>query len=110
MHFNQVSSGETAEIIEVFFGDPIADDAPYLLISRGFEFFDDGTCTVETHDEEYRGYFLLSDVLLERNRLLLQLPRPEANKIEVTFVASDWQFAKLHWALKSIVQSLRVNK
>src|SRR6516162_2768432 len=37
-------------------------DSPYLLIQRQFEDPDDDLCYVETHDEKYRGHFLLRRV------------------------------------------------
>ena len=37
-------------------------DSPYLLIQRQFEDADDHWCYIETHDETYRGHFLLRRV------------------------------------------------
>ena len=37
-------------------------ESPYLLIQRQIEDPDDDRCYIETHDENYRGHFLLRRV------------------------------------------------
>src|ERR1700751_6145317 len=54
-------------------------DSPYLLIQRQFEDPDDHRCYIETHDEKYRGHFLLHRVNFTPPKLALELNRPRDN-------------------------------
>ena len=60
-------------------------DSPYLLIQRQFEDPDDDLCYVETHDEKYRGHFLLRRVDFTPQKLSIELDRPRDNFVSVTF-------------------------
>ena len=77
-------------------------DSPYLLIQRQFEDPDDDLCYVETHDEKYRGHFLLRRVDFTPQKLSIELYRPRDNLISVTFTMAATQFGEASPVVKII--------
>ena len=61
--------------------DELDSDSPYLLIQSDFEMPYDGSCYVETHDERYRGHFLLRRIEFTPGKLEIELDRPINNLI-----------------------------
>jgi hypothetical protein len=76
--------------------------SPYLLIQRDFEMPYDGSCYVETHDELYRGHFLLRRIEFTRDKLTIELDRPTNNLIRVTFRLSASEFEEASRVIKII--------
>ena|SRR5437867_1066395 len=81
--------------------DELDSDSPYLLIQRDFE-MSDGSCYVETHDERYRGHFLLRRIELTPGKLAIELDRPINNLICVTFRLGTSEFEKASHVIKII--------
>ena len=100
MHFhaNYVSYQVTAQT-ERGTDDP---DSPYLLIQRQFEDQDDNLCYFETHDEKYRGHFLLRRLDFTPQNLSIELDRPRNNLVSVTFAMSAAEFAEASQMVKII--------
>lgn len=69
--------------------------SPYLIIQRQFEDPDGGLCYVETHDEKYIGHFRVRRIDLSPTRIVLEIDRPEANVVEVTFDMASSEFKPL---------------
>ena len=94
-HANHVSASEDGDYYQVMFeardeaGDP---ESPYLIIQRQFEDPDGGLCYVETHEEKYIGHFRVRRIDLSPSRIVLEIDRPEANVVEVTFRMTSSDF------------------
>jgi hypothetical protein len=98
-HANYVSVfvfGDSDYYQAMFEAEQDADDAdsPYLLIQRQFEDPDDNWCYIETHDEKYRGHFLLRRVDFGPQKLSIEIDRPTDNLIKVTFAMAAAEFAE----------------
>src|SRR6266498_1524098 len=99
-----VSASENGDYYQVMFEntDPAGDaadmdgpDSPYLLIQRQFEDPDGGRCYVETHDEGYIGHFRVRRIDFSVSRILLEIDRPKANVVEVTFGIASSDFKQI---------------
>jgi hypothetical protein len=77
-------------------------ESPYLILQRQFEIEDSGRCSVETHDENFIGEFILEQVAFTQERLLVSLDRPDDKEIVVTFGLSRSDFEKTSQVLKII--------
>ena len=76
--------------------DPFGQPAPYLMLQRQFEFFDGGTCYVESDVDEYIGHFQLQLVEFTPTRLAFEIARLNHNDhVEVCFAltAADFEEA-----------------
>ena len=83
------------------------DDGPYVLLQRAFfeeDEGDDSPCYVETHDETLIGHYPDLSVELNRGLLILKLPPPKSETIEITFHATVQEFQDVERMLKIIVQ------
>jgi hypothetical protein len=65
-----------------------------LLVQRQFEFFDGGTCYIESEDEEYTGHFKLKLVEFSSTRLAIEIARIDHNQVEVHFELTTAEFVK----------------
>ena len=77
-------------------------DSPYLVIQRDFEMPDDDSCYVETHDERYRGHFILRRIEFTAEKLVIELDRPMNNLIGVTFSLATSEFKEASQVIKII--------
>ena len=77
-------------------------ESPYLLIQRQFEDPDDHRCYIETHDEKYRGHFILCRVDFTPQKLSIELDRPRDNFVSVTLAMVETEFAEASQVLKII--------
>ena len=109
MHFhaNYVSTsvfGDGDYYQATFEADQDTDDpdSPYLLIQRQFEDPDDDLCYVETHDEKYRGHFLLRRVDFTPQKLSIEIDRLRDYLISVTFAMVATEFAEASQVIKII--------
>ncbi len=87
-HANHVSASEDGDYYQVKFEvreDAGDHESQYLIIQRQFEDPDGGVCYVETHDEKYIGHFSVRRIDLSPSRIVLEIDRPEANVVEVSF-------------------------
>jgi hypothetical protein len=82
--------------------DELDSNSPYLLIQRDFEKPYDGSCYVETHDERYRGHFLLRRIEFTPGKLAIELDRPINNLIRVTFRMATSEFEIASHVIKII--------
>jgi hypothetical protein len=97
-HANHVSAAADGDYYQVLFmavEDSTDPESPYLVIQRQFEDPDDGRCYVETHDENYIGHFRLRRIDLSVSRILLEIARPKANVVEVTFAIASSEFKQV---------------
>jgi hypothetical protein len=62
-------------------GDPFDQSEPYVLVQRQFESFDCGKCYIESHDEEYIGYFKLK--LFEFSTIYRRLKHGNARSLDI---------------------------
>jgi hypothetical protein len=77
-------------------------DSPYLLLQRDFEMPYEGTCYVETHNENYRGHFFLRRIDLMPHKLEIELDRPINNLVCVTLSLTASQFEEVSRMMKII--------
>ena len=70
-------------------------NSPYLLIQRDFELPYDDRCYVETHDEKYRGHFLLRRIEFTPEKFAIELDRLSDNIVCITLsmAISDFEDA-----------------
>ena len=109
MHFhaNYVSTsvaGDGDYYPAMFEAEQDADDpdSAYLLIQRQFEDPDDHRCYIETHDEKYRGHFLLRRVDFTTQKLSIEIDRLRDYLISVTFAMVATEFAEASQVIKII--------
>ena len=72
--------------------DPHEVRGPYLIVQKQFEMLDDGLCYIETHDEDYIGYFPLRLMEIGPARLEFEIVRSTDNRVEVSFALSPLEF------------------
>jgi hypothetical protein len=72
--------------------DPFDQLEPYVLVQRQFESFDGGKCYIESHDEEYIGYFKLKLVEFSPTRLAYEIARRYHKFVEVSFALNATEF------------------
>ncbi len=97
-HANHVSASADGDYYQVLFEaleDSSDPESPYLLIQRQFEDPDGGRCYVETHDEKYIGHFRVRRIDFSVSRILLEIDRPKANVVEVTFGIASSDFKQI---------------
>lgn len=66
--------------------------APYVLVQRQFELFDDGKCYIESDDDEYIGHFKLKLVEFSPTRFAYEIARRNHNRVEVVFSLTAAEF------------------
>ena len=97
-HANQVSASADGDYCQVMFEateDAIDPERPYLLIQRQFEESDDGRCYFEMHDEMYIGHFRVRRIEFSPTRIFVEIDRPKANVVEVTFAIGSSEFERV---------------
>jgi hypothetical protein len=97
-HANHVSVSADGDYYQVMFEatkDAIDPERPYLIIQRQFEDPDGGVCYVETHDETYIGHFRVRRIDFSPSGILLEIDRPKANVVEVTFAIESSEFKRV---------------
>lgn len=97
-HANHVSASADGDYYQVLFAavpDSTHPESPYLVIQRQFEDADGGRCYVETHDANYIGHFRIRRMDLSASRILLEIDRPKANVVEVTFAIASSDFKQV---------------
>jgi hypothetical protein len=97
-HAKYVTASANGDYYQVLFEskkDTCDPDYPYFLIQRQFETPDGGRCYLETHDERYIGHFRIRRVDLSPSRVVVEIDRPMANVIEVTFTLSPSDFRRV---------------
>ena len=108
-HANYVSTGNSVggDYYQATFTaeedtDDLDSNGPYLLIQRDFEMPCDDSCYVETHDEKYRGHFLLRRIQFTPEKLAIELDRATDNLICVTFSLAISKFEEASHVIKII--------
>ena len=104
-HAERVTVSVAGDYYQLLFeAEEESDDpeSPYLILQRQFEIEDSGRCSVETHDENFIGEFILEQLEFTRKRLLVSLDRPGDKEIVVTFGLSHSEFEKASQVLKII--------
>ena len=97
-HANRISASVDGDYCQVLFEavegstDP---KSPCLVIQRPFEDPDGGRCYVETHDENYIGHFRIRRLDLSISRIVLEIDRPKANVVEVSFAGASFDFKEV---------------
>lgn len=83
-------------------------DDPYFLIQRQFEMPDSEEIYIESLDENYIGHFVVKSAVLQKDKLELELKRPNYSKIEISFKAKEKEFKKLHSAIKAMIPKINL--
>ena len=65
--------------------NPCDQPEPYLMLQKQFEFVDDGTCYIESDDEEYIGHFKIKLLEFGATSLKFEIARHDHNRVEVSF-------------------------
>ena len=97
-HANHVSASDDGDYYQVLFEavpDSTDSESPYLVIQRQFEDPDGNRCYVETHDENYIGHFRMRRIDLSVSPILLEIDRPKANVVEVSFAIASSDFEQV---------------
>jgi hypothetical protein len=97
-HANHVSASADGDYYQVLFAavpDSSDPESPYLVIQRQFEDPNGGQCYVETHDENYIGHFRIRRIDFSISRILLEIDRPKANVVEVSFAIASSDFKQV---------------
>ena len=105
----RASAGEAGDdIFQVLFeANPEQEHGPYVLIQRAWLEENEGAASpyyVETHDERLIGQYATLEVGLSRNRLVLRLPAPADESIEIDFTTPDRDFQEIQHVLGIILQ------
>jgi hypothetical protein len=82
-------------------------DGPYFLIQRQFEMPDGGEIYIESHDDNYTGYFKVKETILQRDKFTIELKRPKFSYIEISFNSPENKFNELRSALKTMVSNYK---
>lgn len=104
-HANYVSTSVSGDYYQAMFEaseDSTEPDSPYLLIQRQFEIPNGGKCYIETHNEEYRGHFLVRRIDFRPDGVLVEIGRLRNNVINVTFNMTTSAFEEAVPVLKII--------
>jgi hypothetical protein len=104
-HAERVTVSVAGDYYQLLFeAEEESDDpeSPYLILQRQFEIEDSGRCSVETHDENFIGEFILEQIEFTRNRLSVSVDRLDDKEIVVTFGLSHSEFEKASQVLKII--------
>jgi len=97
-HANHVSASADGDYYQVLLEavpDSTDPESPYLVIQRQFEEPDGGRCYVETHDENYIGHFRIRRIDLSVSRMVLEIDRPKADVVEVSFAIASSDFKEV---------------
>lgn len=65
--------------------NPHDQPEPYLMLQKQFEFVDDGTCYVESGDEEYVGHFKIKLLEFSATSLKFDIAGHDHDHVEVSF-------------------------
>lgn len=104
-HAERATVSVAGEYYQLLFeAEEDSDDpqSPYLILQRQFEIEESGRCSVETHDENFIGEFILEQVEFTRERLSVSLDGPADKEIVVTFGLRHSEFEKASQVLKII--------
>jgi len=97
-HANHASASADGDYYQVLF-EAVRDSSdpgcPYLVIQRQFEDPDDSRCYVETHDQNYIGHFRIRRIDLSVSRIVLEIDRPKANIVDVSFAIASSDFKEV---------------
>lgn len=106
LHAKHVSASEAGgEYFQVMFEEEWESDKAYFLIQRQFEMPDDGSCYVETHQEEARGHFKIRQAKLSRNRLQIRLPQRIEAEWDIAFSIGDGDYEEMKEVLSTILSA-----
>ena len=106
LYAKHVSASEKGgEYFQVMFEEEWESDKAYFLIQRQFEMPDDGSCYVETHIEEARGYFKIRQAKLSRNRLQIRLPQKSEAEGDIMFAIDDAAYEEMKGVLGTILSA-----
>jgi len=83
-------------------------DAPYFLIQRQFEMPDGGKIYIESLDENYIGHFVVKSAVLQKDKIKLELKRPNYSKIEISYKTTEKGFKELHSAIKAMIPKVNL--
>ena len=96
------------EMFQVLFEvNPEQEDGPYVLIQRAWLEEEEGAASpyyVETHEERLIGHYSTLEAELSRNWLILRLPPPTDETIEIDFTTSERDFQEIRHVLGIILQ------
>ncbi len=108
IRLDHVSASESGDYFQVLFQAAEDEDAAYVLIQRQFEGPDGGLCYLEAHDQDYIGHSKVVRASLARNRFCLELRRPEAADVEVTFKATEEKYKEVARVMRVMIPCLEV--
>lgn len=104
-----VSMDEAADIFQIIFEKDHDSDKGYLLISRQFEFPDDGECYFEDgNDFENSGHYNIKKAFITENSLSIEVYRKKDKNIFIEFQLSEDKFSKLIKYLKILIPNLEI--
>ncbi|MGH7067142.1 MAG: hypothetical protein ACREEU_05070, partial [Acetobacteraceae bacterium] len=95
-------AGEYYELLSQADEDSDDPESPDLILQRQFAIEDSGRRSVETHDENFIGEFILEHIEFTRERLLIGLDPPGDKQIVVIFDLGHSEFETASQALRII--------
>lgn len=108
IRLDHVTPAETGDYFQVLFEAGADGDGAYVLIQRQFEDPDSGRCYIETHDDDYIGYFDVVRASLARNRFCLELRRAHSAKVEVTFETTGRKYGEVAKVMRIMIPCLEI--
>ena len=107
LEFGTVSITKSGDYYQVLFHDGLdAEDEPYFMIQRQFEFPDGGVCHFESHNEMLIEQCRAKSVSLSANTLRLSYGEEQRRDIEIKFGLHGTDFQELASTLKEMMPEI----
>lgn len=109
LEFKTVSVTISGDYYQILFHDELdAEDEPYFMIQRQFEFADGGVCHFESHNDNLIEQCKAKSVSLSANTLHLSYEKEPRRDVEIKFDLHGTGFHKLASALKEMIPETRI--
>ena len=109
VELDRASASEAGDYYQVTFEGKLNGEEAYVLVRRQFEFPDGGRCYVETHDQDYIGYFKVAYAELGQNRFFLRLAGRKAAELEVVFNTTAKNWREVARVMRIMIPHLKVS-
>lgn len=107
--FKLVSVTTAGDYYQILSHDDLdAEDEPYFLIQRQFEFPDGGVCHFESHNEKLIEHCKAKSVSLSTNRLGLSYGEEPSRDVKIEFGLHGTDFQELVSMLKEMIPETRI--
>ena len=109
LEFKTVSVTISGDYYQILFHDDLdAEDEPYFMIQRQFEFPDGGACHFESHNENLIEQCKAKSVSLSTNTLRLSYGKEQRRDVEIKFGLRGTDFQELTSTLKEMIPEAKI--